>query len=371
MSKVRPILGGKPSCPKWNGVWLIGKYARREKNSVISRVPAGCGSWECEVCGEKARRKWYQETVYAFERIEKNGYKCGMLTLTFRTKKKEWSWNQFKAVRKFPDKMIDEAKATLKDIDNKKLLAECQKFQTKYGEFAGVLFRHLMTGKQMNSYITACERALFRWMRDNYDGEVHYRGVREFTKQNMAHVHYIITLPDGVDEDAISKKWEAITYDSNQVSIVREMSVQNNVGYMAKYLTKGSLERIEGWQGLRRHKKSNNVDLPILGNDYTLRYVDIDTGAYEQFNKRKYERVRARAYYHRKKYGESGDIPIRSQAIIGYWRYMQMYQMRMRDVKWEVYIDREQTKDLWMEEKYFWNKEPYMQWMDGYEERGL
>ena len=198
MSEVRPVLGGKPSCPKWDGVWLIGKYMR--SNEVVSRVPASCSSWDCEVCGDVNRRRWFNETKAAFRRIAREeDVKIGMLTLTFRTKKKDWSWSRFKAMRGFSDKVVEEGKLILEKCEDKKILQECQKFQNRYGEFAGALFRYLMTPKQMSKYITACERSFFRWMRETYDVEVYWRGVREFTKQNMAHMHYVMSLPEGFD----------------------------------------------------------------------------------------------------------------------------------------------------------------------------
>ena len=47
------------------------------------------------------------------------------------------------------------------------------------------------------------------------------------------------------------------------------------------------------------------------------------------------------------------------------------YEMRQRDLNWEVFVDREKKKPiLWDIEKYFWEtegKSTFMQWEDGFE----
>ena len=357
-----------------------------EKNPKPIVTPAGCHAFRCEVCGPKMKRRWYQETKEAFLRIDREQRKIdmGMLTLTLRTKPSRMSWKRYIATHNIEREDLELAKKMATKTEESVMVQECNKYQRrmrkKYKKkesepetWSGPIFRHYLEPRRMASYLNQLRRTLWKKLSQDAGGTLYYRGVVEFTKQGMAHMHFIVAIQSGIaQESRISRIWQKATMDSPQirwrVENKENWDVGNIVGYIGKYLMKSKFDE-PGWKGIRRHCKSLNLAIPTLGNKLTLRYIDLQTGAYEQFLKLKYERIRARSYYYRKKAEDRNtELSIEGELATKEWHYWQLHKMRQRDICWEVGYNTE--VDLWEEEKYFWEVEggiPFMQWIDGVE----
>ena len=353
------MLGGKPSCPKWGGIWITGNYRKRlddrqqtvdeqdwhakptqglelgeMKSPVPVVMPGGCKSFKCEVCGPPAKRKWYKETKEAFIRLtdENPHLEVGMLTLTLRTKHSEMSWQRYIAVHDITTEDLELANQMVQNASRTTMVQECNKYQRlmrrKYAKteldpyvWAGPIFRNAMDNKTFSKYLNSLRKPLWDFIKEELtDMELYYRGVIEFTKQGMPHMHMIMAVPRGrMNRDVIARKWTSLTLDSNQIHWrpvdYKTWDIGGQASYIAKYLLKSKFDE-EGWKGIRRHFKSISLKLPVFGNEITLRYTKAGTGIHQwinnigyrfidpvvkQFNAIAYRKARARAYYYTKK----------------------------------------------------------------------
>ena len=439
-----PMKGGKPACPKYNGIYTTGNYRRFLDVNMYQAVPVvqpiRCNSFNCEACGKESARKWYGTTTAAFERLERDrdDLEFGMLTLTLRTKPAIIkTWKRYIAIFDIPDEAIELAETAIKQCEptpeaihracnvyiremrrrqrNPKYNGQYKRTET----WPGPIFRWKLeeiSARLYSKYLGRLRFELWRCLKQEYvdgvDG-LFYRGVIEFTKQGMPHMHMVMAMRKGkVTHHQIQTEWRRITLDSDQTDwkpVGRENTVGSVTGYAAKYLTK-DLDKFgtDKWKGVRRTFKSNSLMLPVKGNDITLSYIDHHTGhsgipeKLFQFNMVAYRQARARAYYYRKKAERKREeavmtgikldrpnpknlLPIKlsngktimmDKASKEYetnliWQKLRDEQMRQRPLLWEVCVDKSRKKVIeWEVTKYFWEtegKHPRLQWVDGIE----